>query len=130
MNLGIALTPLRVVIVDDEAPAREHLATLLAPHAHVAIAGEAEDVETAADLCARVSPNIVFLDVQLRTTTGFELLPRLTGSPALIFVAASGEHAVRAFAANALDYLLKPVNPERLARALARAASAAIRAAL
>jgi two-component system LytT family response regulator len=112
--------PMRVVIVDDEAPARERMATLLAPHAGVSVVGEAGDIESAADLCRRVSPSAVFLDVDLRTASGFDLLPRLTGSPAIVFVTAHNDYAVRAFEINALDYLVKPVHPERLAAALAR----------
>ena len=112
--------PMRVVIVDDEAPARERMASLLAPHAGVSVVGEAGDIEAAADLCRRVSPSAVFLDVDLRTASGFDLLPRLTGSPAIVFVTAHNDYAVRAFEINALDYLVKPVHPERLAAAVAR----------
>lgn len=112
--------PLRVMIVDDEAPARERMATLLAPHAGVAVVGEAGDIDTAADLCRRVSPNVVFLDIELRTGSGFDLLPRLTGSPAIVFVTGHNDYAVRAFEINALDYLVKPVHPDRLAAAMAR----------
>jgi AmiR/NasT family two-component response regulator len=61
------MTPLRAVIVDDEAPARERLASLLSAHAEIEVVGEAADVEPAVELCRRVGPDIVFLDVQLRT---------------------------------------------------------------
>ena len=115
--------PLRAIIVDDEAPARERLAALLAPHPHVTIAGEAADVESAADLCRRASPDVIFLDVQLRAATGFDLLPHLTEAVKIVFVTAFDEYAVRAFEVNALDYVLKPVHPERLAAALARVAA-------
>jgi len=111
---------LRAVIVDDEAPARERLATLLSVHAGIVIAGEASDVEPAAELCRRVLPDIVFLDVQLRSGTGFDLLPRLTGSPAIVFVSAYAEHAPRASQVLAFDFLLKPIHPDRLADVLAR----------
>lgn len=116
------MTPgLRVVIVDDEAPARERLATLLAADPNVTIVGEADDVSSAAEVCGRVSPDVVLLDVQLRGASGFDLLPRLTSAPAIIFVTAHDRYAVRAFDVNALDYLLKPVHPDRLAAALAKA---------
>ena len=115
------MNPLRVVIVEDEAPARERLTALLAVHADVTVVGEAGDVDTAVDLCLRVNPDLVFLDVQLRGETGFDLLPRLSGAPAIVFVTAHDAFAVRAFDVNALDYLLKPVHPDRLAAALARA---------
>lgn len=111
---------LRAVIVDDEAPARERLATLLGDHPHVAIIGQAADVMSAAEVCNRESPDLVFLDIQLRSATGFDLLPQLTVTPALIFVTAFDKYAVRAFEVNALDYLLKPIHPERLSAALGR----------
>lgn len=120
---------LRAVIVDDEGPARERMVTLLSPHADVAVVGEANDIPTAVDVCRRVSPNVVFLDVQLRTASGFDLLSQLTGSPAIVFVTGHNEYAVRAFEINALDYLVKPVHPERLAAALGRVRAAAIVAA-
>ena len=114
------IDPLRVVIVDDEAPARERMASLLAAHHGVSVVGEAGDVDAAADLCRRVSPAVVFLDIDLRTASGFDLLPRLTGAPAIVFVTAHNDYAVRAFEINALDYLVKPVHPDRLASALGR----------
>jgi two-component system LytT family response regulator len=117
--------PLRVVIVDDEAPARERMVTLLAPHAGVCVVGEAADIDSAADLCRRVSPGVVFLDVQLRGASGFDLLPRLTESPVVVFVTAHHDYAVRAFETNALDYLVKPVHTDRLAAALTRVRAAA-----
>jgi two-component system LytT family response regulator len=111
---------LKAIIVDDEAPARERMVTLLSAFPHIVIAAEAADVPTAAARCADVAPDIVFLDVQLRGESGFDLLPKLTGAPAIIFVTAHDRYAVRAFDVNALDYLLKPVHPARLAAALGR----------
>jgi glutamate-1-semialdehyde aminotransferase len=69
---------LRAVIVDDEAPARERLATLLGEHRHIAVVAQAADVPSAAEVCNREAPDVVFLDVQLRGATGFDLLPQLT----------------------------------------------------
>ena len=115
--------PLRAVIVDDEAPARERLVTLLRDHPHIAVVGQAADVTSAATVCNREAPDVVFLDIQLRGATGFDVLPQLTVAPALIFVTAFDKYAVRAFEVNALDYLLKPIHPERLAGALARVAA-------
>ena len=117
------MTPLRAVIVDDEAPARERLASLLSVHAEIEVVGEAPDVEPGVELCSRVQPDIVFLDVQLRTGTGFDLLARLEGSPIVVMVSAYGEHAARATSVKAFDFLLKPVNPQQLARTIARAVS-------
>ena len=111
---------IRVALVDDEPPARERLATLLADHPHVRIIGEAGDVPEAARLCAELRPDLIFLDIQMPRASGFELLPLLTTNPSIIFVTAFDRFAVRAFEVNALDYLLKPVHPDRLAMALER----------
>ncbi|MDF3056236.1 MAG: two component transcriptional regulator, LytTR family [Rariglobus sp.] len=117
---------LRALLIDDEPPARDLLRRLLAPHAaDVEIVGEARSVADAAEKCARLRPGLLFLDVQMPREDGFALLPLLTPPlPVIIFVTAYDHFAVRAFEVNALDYLLKPVAPERLARALARAAAA------
>lgn len=111
---------IRAVLVDDEPPARERLATLLAAHPNVRVIGEAGDVPEAARLCAEQLPDLIFLDIQLPRASGFELLPLLTTNPRIIFVTAFDRFAVRAFEVNALDYLLKPVHPDRLAMALER----------
>ncbi len=113
---------LRALLVDDEPPARDLLRRLLAPHAQqVEIVGEARSVADAAAKCAALQPDLVFLDVQMPREDGFALLPRLVAPlPAVIFVTAYDEFAVRAFEVNALDYLLKPVAAERLARSLQR----------
>jgi len=111
---------IRALIVDDEPPARERLATLLSAHPQVEIVGEAGDVQAAASLCASLQPDVIFLDIQLPRASGFELLPLLTGEPAIIFVTAYDRFAVRAFEVNALDYLLKPIHPDRLALSLQR----------
>jgi two-component system LytT family response regulator len=116
---------IRVFLVDDEPLARVHLASLLAAHPEVEVVGEAGDVETAAVLCARFLPDVVFLEVQLPGGDGFELLPQLVGRPAIVFVTGSGQFAVRAFAENASDYVLKPIHPDRLALTLDRLASRA-----
>lgn len=108
------------VLVDDEPPARERLATLLGAHPNVRVIGEAGDVLEAARVCAEDPPDLIFLDIQLPRASGFELLPLLTMNPRIIFVTAFDRFAVRAFEVNALDYLLKPVHPDRLALALAR----------
>ena len=111
---------IRAVLVDDEPPARERLATLLGAHPNVRVIGEAGDVLEAARVCAADPPDVVFLDIQLPRASGFELLPLLTTNPSIIFVTAFDRFAVRAFEVNALDYLLKPVHPDRLAMALER----------
>jgi two-component system LytT family response regulator len=93
---------------------------LLAVHTDVEIVGEADSVETAREVISRERPDVVFLDIQLAGETGFDLLPLLEDAPDVIFVTAYEQHAIRAFEVNALDYLLKPVTPERLAVALQR----------
>ncbi|MBV9108828.1 MAG: response regulator, partial [Gemmatimonadetes bacterium] len=114
---------LRIVIVDDEPLARRTLRVLLEPHADVEIVGEAANGAEALDAIASASPDLVFLDVQMPEMDGFEVLNALgpERTPAVIFVTAFDEHAVRAFDAEAADYLLKPFDDERFARALARA---------
>lgn len=111
---------LKVLIVDDEPPARERLGTLLAAHPQLEVVGEAGDVQTAAELCASLLPDVIFLDIHLPRASGFELLPLLTGKPAIIFVTAHDQFAMRAFDVNALDYLLKPIKADRLAVSIER----------
>jgi len=117
----------KIFIVDDEAPARIRLKTLLSdiaadcPHELV---GEADDAQAALDGIAKLNPDIVLLDVQMPATTGIELAERLpknaTGSPAVIFVTAYDQFAFKAFEVHALDYLLKPVRAARLQEAIQR----------
>jgi len=108
------------VIVDDERLARREMRSLLAEFPHIEIAGEAEDVASAAELIVRFKADIVFLDIQLSGETGFDLLERIGGGVRVIFVTAFDSFAIRAFEVNAVDYLLKPVNPDRLAAAIER----------
>ena len=112
---------LRVLIVDDEHLARQAMRRLLADHREVEIAGEAESVADALQEIARSAPQLVFLDVELGGADGFDLLAALERPPMVVFVTAYAEHAVEAFAVNAVDYLLKPVEPARLGEAIARA---------
>ena len=114
--------PLRAVIVDDERLARLALRTLLlAGDRGVVVVGEASGVDEAEALVRREHPQVVFLDIQLRGESGFDLLARNAGAFHTVFVTAFDAYAVRAFEVHALDYLLKPVDPARLATALARA---------
>lgn len=111
---------LRVVIVDDEPLAIRAMRRLLAAHGDVAILGAADSLAGAVRLIAAEKPDAVFLDIDLGASDGFELIARLEPAPKVVFVTAHAEYAVDAFAADAVDYLLKPVRPERLAEALAR----------
>jgi two-component system LytT family response regulator len=109
-------------IVDDERLARRELRAML-EEAHastVRVVAEAESVRTAAELMRTCDADVVFLDVQLAGESGLDLLPLIDASVAVVFVTAFDQYAVRAFEVNALDYLLKPVAPARLARAVER----------
>ena len=114
------------VIVDDERLARRELRTLLEEaHAEqVYVAGEAGTVAEAARLVSTTDADVVFLDIQLAGETGMDLLPLLDADVDVVFVTAYDEYTLRAFEVNALDYLLKPVAPERLATTVGRLAAA------
>lgn len=111
---------LRAMIVDDEAPARETLRTILSLHPNIKVVAETDCVATAAALFLDFRPDVIFLDVQMPNGDGFTLLPKLQPIPAIIFVTAYDEYAVRAFEVNAIDYLLKPVRGDRLSQAIQR----------
>ena len=115
--------PLRVVIVDDEAPAREGLRLRLRREPDVVIVGEYGRAAEALEALRADPPDVLFLDIEMPELDGFALLRRAGASapPAIVFVTAHDQHAVDAFGVRALDYLLKPVEQERLREALARA---------
>jgi len=113
---------IRALIVDDERLARENLKELLKDQWDVRIIGEARNADEAERMINALSPNLVFLDIQMPGGSGFDLLARLEDPPSVIFVTAYDQYAIRAFEVNALDYLLKPIEPERLKNALRRAA--------
>lgn len=113
---------MRVVIVDDEELARARLRRLLGAHADVEIVGEFEDARAAGAGLAGLLPDLALLDIRMPHGDGFDVAATLGRRPcAVVFVTAWSDHAVRAFEAGAVDYLLKPVDGERLALALARA---------
>jgi two-component system LytT family response regulator len=113
----------KAVIVDDERLARNKLRSLLAAHPQIRLAGEADSVDSAIETIERTRPDVVFLDVQMPGKSGFDLVNRIDLPLKIIFVTAFDEYAIRAFEINALDYLLKPVSPERLAKAIERLAT-------
>jgi two-component system LytT family response regulator len=122
----------RIVIADDEPLARQRIRSLLDDRRDIAIVGEARDGAEAVDVILRERPDVVFLDVKMPELDGFEVIAALEAmdgepgaslSPAIIFVTAFGEFAVKAFEVRALDYLLKPFDRARLDRALDNAAS-------
>jgi len=112
--------PIRTLIVDDEPLARLNLSTLLAEEPDFQVIGECADVDAARRAVAATAPQLLFLDVQMPGADGFELLDGLTQVPAVVFVTAHEEFALRAFEACALDYLLKPFRRDRFARTLQR----------
>jgi two-component system, LytTR family, response regulator len=115
---------MKAMIIDDEPPARRELRRLLADFSWVELVGEAGNVDQAAEMVESLTPGLLFLDIQMPGGSGFDLLTRLEHLPQVIFTTAYDEHAVRAFEVDALDYLLKPVDPARLAEALGRVKSA------
>src|SRR5712672_1854236 len=111
---------MKALLIDDERLARTELRRLLEKHPVIEIVGEARDSEEALAQIARLEPELLFLDIQMPGATGFELLEKLDRVPLVIFTTAYDEYALKAFEVSALDYLLKPVAPERLAQALAK----------
>lgn len=114
---------IRALLVDDEAPARSELRYLLASQPGVEVVGEAASAAEALDLARALAHDVVFLDVEMPGLTGLEAAPLVrerTGPPAVIFVTAHERYAIDAFAVEAFDYLLKPVDPDRLLRVVER----------
>lgn len=116
---------IRALIIDDEKTARTDLRAMLAAHPEIEVVGEAATVKNARALLADAEYTLVFLDIQIVGGSGFDLVPAVRPGAHIIFVTAHNEYAVRAFEINALDYLLKPVRAERLAKSLARLGAAA-----
>ena len=114
---------MRVLIVDDEPIARQVLRQELEGTADIEIVGEAENGGAALDLISARQPDLVFLDLEMPVMTGFEMISQLQGTPApvIVIVTAYDQHAIQAFEAGAIDYLLKPVSQPRLAHTLERA---------
>lgn len=116
------MQPLSVAIVDDEPPARNRLRAMLEALPGITVIGDARNADEAIALLDRVRPDVVLLDVQMPVRSGFEVLEAVAQLPlAVIFVTAYDRHAVDAYEIGAIDYLVKPVRPERLVRALERA---------
>jgi two-component system LytT family response regulator len=109
---------MKVIIVDDERLARQELKSMLSTFPNMEIVSECSDAETAIEVINQMKPDVVFLDIQMPGKTGFDVLEELTAVPHVVFVTAHDEFAIKAFEVNALDYLLKPVQPARLADAI------------
>jgi two-component system LytT family response regulator len=110
--------PLKAIIVDDERLARAELKKLLQDYPDIDVIDEAANAEEGVDKIESQSPDIIFLDIQMPGKTGFDLLADLERAPHVIFTTAYDEYALKAFEVNALDYLLKPIEPRRLADAV------------
>ncbi len=111
---------LTAVVVDDERLARKELISMLNEFKNINVTGEADSVKTAAEQVNQHQPDILFLDIQMPGESGFDLLSQVDYDGSVIFVTAYDEYAIRAFEVNALDYLLKPVSPERLKKSIDR----------
>lgn len=105
---------MKAIIIDDERLARQELKNLLSAYSEIQIVGEANNAEAAVEQIKQLKPDVIFLDIQMPGKNGFELLEEISGVPEVVFVTAYDEYAIRAFEVNALDYLLKPVQPIRL----------------
>lgn len=117
--------PIRAIIVDDEALARRGIEIRLAGHTDVTIVGQCENGREAIETIAREKPDLMFLDIQMPGMSGFDVLARLPHEalPMIVFVTAFDRYALDAFEAQALDYLLKPINDSRFTQALERVRS-------
>jgi two-component system, LytTR family, response regulator len=112
---------MRTLIIDDEWLARSELQRLLSVHPEVEVVGEASNVEEAIEMIDSQEPDLLFLDIEMPGGSGFDLLETLDSVPDVVFTTAFDEHALKAFEVSALDYLVKPINPDRLAQSLAQA---------
>ncbi len=111
---------MKALIVDDERLARKELMKLLEDHPGIEVVGEAMNAEEAIQMSNELNPDLLFLDIQMPGKTGFQLLEELDSVPVVVFTTAYDEFALKAFEVNALDYLLKPIQAERLAETVAK----------
>jgi two-component system LytT family response regulator len=110
--------PITAIIIDDERLARNELKKLLEQHPEIQIIDEASGVDEGVEKIELARPDLIFLDIQMPGKTGFDLLGELEKAPKVIFTTAFDEFALKAFEVNALDYLLKPIDPSRLSDAI------------
>lgn len=120
MSTSLSHEEIKTLLVDDEEVAIHRLKKLLGAWPNVNIIGEAKDGRSAVDLINSQRPDLVFLDIQMPGSNGFEVLDQLQYTPLIVFTTAYEEYAVKAFEKNSLDYLLKPVEGERLALTMKR----------
>ena len=110
----------KALIIDDERLARNELKKLLADFAEIEVIGEAANASEGIEKIEQLAPDLIFLDIQMPGKTGFDMLTELDRAPHVIFTTAYHEFALKAFEVNALDYLMKPIEPKRLADALGK----------
>lgn len=106
------------IVIDDERLARNELKKMLVDYPEIEVVGEAANADEGVRLIEELSPDLIFLDIQMPAKTGFDLLAELETVPEVIFTTAHDEFALKAFEVNALDYLLKPIDPKRLSDAV------------
>src|SRR5690606_12158128 len=111
---------MKAIVIDDERLARKELISLLSDYKYITVVDEAVNVEDAYEKIKKHSPDLLFLDIQMPGKTGFELLEMLDNVPEVIFTTAYDEYALKAFEVNAFDYLLKPIQTERLGKSLSK----------
>src|SRR6185295_298908 len=111
---------MKALVIDDERLARKELMKLLEEHPSIEIAGEAMNADEAEKLIEEHNPDLLFLDIQMPGRNGFQLLEELDSVPFVVFTTAYDEFALKAFEVNALDYLLKPIQPERLSETITK----------
>ena len=110
--------PIKAIIIDDERLARNELKKLLQDFPDIEVIDEAANVDEGIEKIELQNPGLIFLDIQMPGKTGFDLLAELEKAPRVVFTTAYDEYALKAFEVNALDYLLKPIEPKRLADAI------------
>ena len=109
---------MKAIIIDDERLARQELKNLLATYKEIEIIAECSDAIQAKEKINELKPDVIFCDIQMPGKTGLELVEEISGAVDVVFVTAYDEHAIKAFELNAFDYLLKPVQPQRLAETI------------
>ena len=109
---------IKAIIIDDERLARNELKKLLQDHGDIEVIDEATNVDEGIEKIETLNPDLIFLDIQMPGKTGFDLLAEVEKAPKVIFTTAYDEYAIKAFEVNALDYLLKPIEPKRLSDAI------------
>jgi two-component system LytT family response regulator len=109
---------MKAIIIDDERLARQELKNLLAAYKEIEIIAECSDAIQAKEKINELKPDVIFCDIQMPGKTGLELVEEISGAVDVVFITAHDEHAIKAFELNAFDYLLKPVQPQRLAETI------------